>query len=59
MRGVGHRDALDLLGGIDEQRLVDHDAQRSRTLRLATAAEEWSGRLAGGVGSWGAWVAAC
>ncbi len=31
---VGHRDALDLLGGVDEQRFVDHDAQRSRTLRL-------------------------
>src|SRR5260370_35712 len=32
--GVSHRDALDLLCGVDEQRLAHHDAQRRRTLRL-------------------------
>src|ERR1700722_11388205 len=56
-RGVGDRDALEALGGIDEQRLVDHDAQRSRALRLSglgrkSGLRRWGdlvlGRRAGG-----------
>ena len=47
---IGHRDALDLLGGVDQQGLVDHDAQRSRTLRLSRLRRKRG--LGGGRWSW-------